>query len=196
MANNNLVAIRKVVNQYELQAQLIPNPNNPNNCSRVIVNGKEFKTTQWTKADAIDKLYELQGNPCKKEGFTEYNFADAIIDGFLHYYKSMSLHFTELINFKQTIGCVLKEYMELVETTETNQYQKWVTVMQDEHGENASNKIKSMLDSHEVYHVRGYIYNNFELVELFNLFCKTNNLTKTNDEIQQAIYKFINFISK
>lgn len=59
MANSNLKSIQRIVNKLGLKAQIIPNPNNPLNCSKILIQGQELKCSQWSSIEAETRLSDF-----------------------------------------------------------------------------------------------------------------------------------------
>lgn len=101
MANYNMTSIKRIVADLGLEGvQLIPSTN-PNNCSKILYKGKEYKSSQWTKSEAEAVLTELKegvkctinnANECRESG-------DEIIARYIDMQnKSFNTVLTEYLN--------------------------------------------------------------------------------------------------
>lgn len=188
MANFNMTAIQKIVNELELTAQLIPSATNPRNCSKILVNGKELKSSQWTKAEAYAELSAIKDGSCSVKQ----------LDNFMAGMENFGNNIKDLIDFSQPIGYVMKDYMDLQESsyrefdnTYTYKYDTWVNML-----ENDMNLVRRLIDSKEVYNINGFIYSNVELINCMKHFAEAHNLKKSNEELQQAVNNFVSYVNR
>lgn len=176
MANFNMSAIKTIVNNLGIECQLIPSEANPRNCKYILINGKQLKSSQWTKAEAEAILMEYK-NGCKPSELA-----------FLTNNENTN-NLKELIHFQgSTLTNCLEEYRKLTESSIINSVNNWVEVMTDFFRNDISkrvdieacaNKIKNMIDSKQVILLNNYVYTSYGLKEVIKAWQEANNINTT-----------------
>ena len=187
MSNYNMSAIKSIVNRLGLECQLIAGAN-PLTCKYIMIQGKQLKTSQWTKAEAEAVLIEY------KEGCKASQLP------FLTQVNTDTNNLKELIYFKgQTLTSCLEEYRKLTETSNINKVNSWVETMTDfftneisnkTNVDACANKIKSLIDSKQVIILNNFVYTSYGLKEVIKTWLDVNNI-KVNINYNEAINKYI-----
>ena len=191
MANFNMSAIKKIVNELQINAQLIPSPTQPLNCKYVIIDGKQLKSSQWTKVQAETVLYEYKQGGCNKQAIpndmTYFNFQDT------------QENLKELIHFEnETLTYCLESFRQLTEQSSVYSVNSWVNTMTDFFTneftnrvdvEGCATKIKNMIDTQEVFIINGFVYSNKELEHVIETWKEINNINNKIN-IMDVIIKY------
>lgn len=191
MANFNMSAIRKIVNELQINAQLIPSPSQPLNCKYVIIEGKQLKSSQWTKTQAENILIEYKEGGCNKNSIPDDMSYFNMIDT-----KS---NLQELIHFQdEALTYCLESFRQLQEQSSINSVNSWVNTMTDfftneisnkTDVEGCANKIKMLIDTKEVFIINGFVYSNKELENVIKTWKEVNNIN-SNINIMDVIIKY------
>lgn len=191
MANYNMSAIKRIVNELGLECQLIPS-NNPLNCKYVIVNGAKLKSSNWTKAEAESVLMSIKEDGCKKSA----------IDNMFNTESNKS-NLKELIHFENnSLTNCLEDFRSLTESSKLNKVNTWVNTMTDFFTNEMSgkadtqacaNKIKNMIDTKQIRVINGFIYSSYELTNVIKTWQESNNIS-LNINYNMAIDKYINAV--
>lgn len=196
MSNFNMSAIQRIVNNLGLQAQLIPSAVQPRTCIKVIVNGVEFKSSNWTKAEAEAIL-----TGCK-EGCTKQDLKDLNNMTFETIVNPID-ELKKFIDFEnKSLTSCLEGFRELTEKSSVNALNHWINTMTDFFTNEISNKadttacankIKNMFDTKQVRLINGYVYSNSELTNVIKTWQDINNVN-ANINYNMAIDKYINAV--
>ena len=154
MANFNMASIKKIVAKLELtDIQLIPSTN-PNNCSKILYKGKEYKSSQWTKAEAFVILSELkEGNTCEVSANEDRETGDEIIARYI-----------DMQN--RTFNSVLTEYI----SKNNFSYEQWLDTLfnfynTDDKGRIINKDFKVEVIANKLLQDKVMIYNNQVLTQ-------------------------------
>ena len=193
MSNFNMSAIKTIVNNLGLECQLIPGAN-PRTCKYILINGKQLKTSNWTKAEAEAILTEY------KEGCIKTNEFNTLFQN-----NKDTNNLKELIYFKgQTLTNCLEEYRKLTESSNLNKVNSWVEVMTDFFRNETSNnvniqacadKIKSLIDSKQVILLNNFVYTNVGLKEVIKTWLDENSI-QVNINYNEVIARYTNAVEK
>lgn len=193
MANFNMSAIKTIVNNLGLECQLIPS-NNPRNCKYVVIQGKQLKSSQWTKAEAEAILLSYKEGNCKKSE----------IENIFNIETDNRGNIRDLIDFEhETLTNCLETLRSLTESSNLNSVNSWVNTMTDffrnEMSNNVdvqgcANKIKNMFDNKEVIILNGFVYSTYELKNVINIWQEVHNIKEIN--VNTVIDKYINAVEK
>ena len=196
MSNYNMSAIKTIVNRLGLECQLVAGAN-PLTCKYIMIQGKQLKTSNWTKAEAEAVLTEYKENGCKKSELPDNMNYSNIVDN--------SSNLKELITFKnQSLTNCLEEYRKLTESSNVNKVNSWVETMTDFFRNETSNnvniqacadKIKSLIDSKQVIILNNYIYTNYGLKEVIKTWLDENGM-QVNINYCEVIAKYTNAVEK
>jgi hypothetical protein len=192
MSNFNMSAIKRIVNELGLECQLIPSSSQPKTCLKVIINGRELKASNWTKAEAESILISIKEEGCKKSA----------IDNMFNTENTGS-NLKELIHFESnTLTNCLEEFRKITESSKQNKVNTWVNTMTDFFTNEISgktdtqacaNKIKNMIDTKQIRVINNFIYSSFELTNVIKTWQELNNIN-LNINYNMAIDKYINAV--
>ena len=198
MANYNMSGIKKIVAKLGLQCQLIPSEANPLNCKYIMIQGKQLKSSQWSKTEAEAILSGYTNNPCTTHEL------DAL-DEFFKNNTSETGNKKELIHFQnQSLTSCFEKFRELTENNVIYSVGAWIETMTDFFTNETSgkadtttcaNKIKSMIQNREVYILNGFVYSTHELTSIIKLWQKENNI-KNSINYGMVINNYINAVKK
>ena len=196
MANYNMSGIKKIVAKLGLQCQLIPSETNPLNCKYIMIQGKQLKSSQWSKTEAEAILSGYTNNPCTTHELDAF-------DEFFKNNTSEKGNKKELIHFHgQSLTSCFEKFRQMTENDNMYNVKSWIDTMTDCFTNDVSNKadivscadkIKNMLDSKEVYILNGFVYSTFELTNIIKLWQNENNI-KTPINYNVVINKYINAV--
>ena len=192
MSNYNMSAIKKIINNLGIECQLVAGAN-PLTCKYIIIQGKQLKSSNWTKAEAEAVLTSYKDGDCKKSD----------IESIFNIESTNNSNIKDLIHFENnSLTNCLEDFRKLTESTNYNKVKSWVNTMTDFFTNEISNKtdinacadkIKSMFDTKQIRVINGYIYSNFELTNIIKTWQSINNI-KTNINYNSVINKYINAV--
>ena len=184
MSNFNMSAIKRIVNQLGLEAQLIPSAVQPKTCIKVIINGIEFKSSNWTKAEAESILLSCKEGEFKKEVLRSQEDTREII-------VNPKEELNRIIDFKnKPLTYCLEEYRTLTETSNVNSLKHYTEIMKDFHGELAENKARELINNNMVYIVNSYVYTFKGLQDVIDTWAEANQYINKIDH-KQVINKYV-----
>lgn len=208
MATQNLKRIIKAVNANGIIAQVIPSPSNPLNSFKVICNGIEFKSSQWTSEDIENFVEFAQGklsadcvagvSVAKQKintahGTTVIKESENWINQLMTYADGVK----SLIQLKgQSLNTVINAYMDLTENANNvmgnnlNYYKDWVESMKHWH-DNAKIKVLAMLQNKEVFIMNEYVYSKVGMYNLIKNWFGENDIPTNDDKINSIIEKWV-----
>ena len=190
MANYNMGFTRKIVAELGLSAQLIPS-NNPYTCAKIIIGLQEFKVANKTNAEIEAILRAVKGG-CKnvKEEFRA---------------ETNTGNIEKFINLNQSINRVFLEYMQHVQSDNTNTVGNWQDMLinfycyDDEGNElnnisQVENTMNSLLNKKDIVIHNNYIYTKEGVKELIKKWAKFNKVDNIN--VEGITNKFIQVLDK
>ena len=187
MANYNMASIKRIVADLGLEGVQLISSSNPNNCSKIIYKGKEYKSSQWTKSEAEAVLLELKnGSTCTINNANEDRESG---DEILARYINMQ---------NRTFNSVLAEYIEKNKTT----YHVWLQQLynfyntNDEGKEinkdfNAESIARKLLADRKNIIFKGNVYSQKGLEYLVKAWHNENIEKITSAKAEQLSYKVI-----
>ena len=187
MANNNLKAIEKVASSLGLAYQVIPSATNPLNCSKLLVNGKEFKTTQWTKIQAEAILDDFV-NGCTKTTLQE-------VERPAPFACLFPIANRKLLDVLDSYRIHVENTMNILDNVKANHYNTWIDELlrfYDNDVNKVADVIHNQIKTKQIYVIDGYVYIHLSLTYLIKEWIATNNLKFDNVEamIDDTIYKW------
>lgn len=151
MANFNMSAIKYLVNNLGLTAQLIPSPTQPLNCKYVIINGKQLKSSQWTKTQAENILLEYKEGGCTKKAIPDNMSFEHIVDPIKEIKK--------FIEFKgNSLTYCLEKYRTMTENDDIYSVNHYLDTLEDIHGDSALNILDNLLNNNEIFIINEFVY--------------------------------------
>lgn len=192
MSNYNMSAIKKIVNNLGIECQLVAGAN-PLTCKYVIIQGKQLKSSAWTKAEAEAVLTSYKEGDCKK----------SMLDISLTLESTNKSNIKDLILFENnSLTYCLEEFRKLTESSNINKVKSWVNTMTDFFTNETSNKtdvdacankIKNMFDTKQIRVINNYIYSTLELTNIIKTWQDVNNI-KQDINYNTVIDKYINAV--
>ena len=185
MANYNMASIKRIVADLGLEGvQLIPSTN-PNNCSKIIYKGKEYKSSQWTKSEAEAVLTEL------KDGYTcNINNANESRESG----EEVIARYIDMQN--KSFNTVLAEYMNKDKTSYNTYLQQLETFYNtDDEGNtinkdfNAANILNRLLDNKSIVIYKGNVYSQKGLEYLIKAWHNENIEKITSAKAEMLSYR-------
>ena len=193
MSNFNMSFIKTIVNNLDLECQLIAGAN-PRTCKYIIIQGKQLKTSNWTKAEAEAVLLTYKEENCKKSEIEDIFNIETDNRG----------NIKDLIDFEhETLTSCLEKLRSFTEASDLNKVKSWVETMTDLHRNEISNrvdinkcakKIKNMFDNKEVVILNGFIYSTYELKNIVEIWQKIHEVKGIN--IDAVVEKYIKAVEK
>ena len=189
--------IQTVVNTLGLTAQLVPSPTNEKNCKYVIVNGIQYKSSQWTRDDAEAVLSDIacKGTEEVKSvakqkvneawGYDEEQRIEHYIKQFMTYADPFAG-----IQFKnRTLLDVLNQIVE--NQPELCNYRVWVESMKHWHA-NAKVVVMNMLQNKDVRIVGDYVIPTKTFERFLDKYCVDNEIEYfTDDKKNEIIEEYV-----
>ncbi len=196
MANKNLKCIREIVENLNLQAQIIPSASNPLNCQKIIIQGHEFKCSQWTKTIAEVKLAEFKENKTCSNTINLSN--EKCLSG-----EDLIKEFI-VFGGKSFNKCLI-EYIELIMQDKTNSFSAWLTQLYNmvnlddndniiDYNFNSKNYALSILASGNVTLYKGYVFTQKGIEYLVRAWYNSNkhDCTISTDKAKRISYNVLN----
>lgn len=204
MATQNLKRIIKAVNDNNIMAQVIPSPSNPKNSFKVVCNGIEFKSSQWTNEDialfveyaqgkiqadvlnassvALQKVNTAHGTTAIKEADNLEKQLRTYADGIAHTIQLKGQSLTDVLNaYFNTDG--------LTEDCLTY-YKNWINSMKHWHVD-AKAKVLELLNKKQCFIFNEYVYTNYGIYYLVKNWACENDMQYSEDKIKMIVNKII-----